>query len=105
MVSQWYGLMDWPVDEDWQCEVCESPSSGLVWGIINGRCRCRTCHAVYDMKMDGKPVSRPVWAVKDKYREAVLRGWKKWKRPISGWTDEMFKEMLELTAREEKVDG
>lgn len=73
-MEYWQGQMDWPLDLDWRCEICES-NSGLEWGLVHAECRCNACHSPYWMrdysKTDKPVVTRPISGIKEEYKGAV----------------------------------
>jgi len=90
--SEWSGHMDWPLDHDWKCEVCEA--TYLEWGVIHGLCRCTRCHAKYNMRdRDGKRVTKPKPLLKPRYKEAAKRGWAG--LPLDEWIDDMWTAAME----------
>jgi len=90
--------MDWPIDHDWKCEVCDT-FSGLTWGFSHGECRCNKCHAIYRMRVNQEIVTTPKHAYKWDTWVGVLRaGWQKFQKPIGEWTDEMYDEVERVTA-------
>ena len=52
-VEYWRGYMDWPLDENWKCDICDG-YFGLTWGLVHGECRCNRCHAIYQMCANDK---------------------------------------------------
>ena len=48
MSDYWDGVMNWPLNADWQCPVCAARA--LVWGIVHGICRCEVCHLQFTMR-------------------------------------------------------
>lgn len=106
-MNYWEGVMNWPIDSDWECEVCgmvpprslveflmkRQPS--LVWGFVNGTCRCGVCHTQYAMRdydAEGKPpVTRPICRLKPEYKAAFIKLWAEHHRPVDQITDEEWK--------------
>ncbi len=71
-MNYWHGIMDWPVDSDWKCEVCLQRSA-LIWGLRHAECRCSVCHTQYYMRdstEENKMVTRPINTLKDEYFKA-----------------------------------
>jgi len=91
--TEWGGNMDWPLDPDWECEVCGAIS--LEWGIIHGVCRCTRCHAQYTMRHDGKRLTTPRSLLKPEYKKAARLGWKPLGLPLDEWTDHMWSVALQ----------
>ena len=89
MIDYWKGLMDWELKEGWVCEICGERS--LIWGFVNGVCRCNKCHAVYSMKDDvSNIVDTPISQIKPEYFERVKVLWKTKNKKIDEMTDEDF---------------
>ena len=86
----WKCYMDWPLDKNWNCETCGT-SGPLTWGLMNGRCRCDTCHTQYmmrDYSKECKPiVNMPINKLRDKYKQPAREGWKLFNSPLSEWSD------------------
>lgn len=96
MVEFWEGIMNWPLDKDWVCEICGN--RGLIWGLVHGTCRCDHCHVQYYMRdANGAIVTTPLCQLKIEYYEATKEGRKKFKTPMSTWTDKQWDEAKALT--------
>jgi len=115
--NEWHGEMSWPLDTDWECEICGNAPfpildlgylwTGLVWGIVHGVCRCTKCHAQYRMRdHDGERVTTPILRVKVEYRAAAKVGWRRRHKPLSEWSDDMWTMALKWAqeATEEGVE-
>lgn len=93
-MEYWRGIMDWPLDPDWTCELC-GQNHGLTWGFVNGQCRCNNCHTHYYMRDDlGQAITRPKWTIDPQYREAAQRLFTKEGTPIDTWSDETWDKEL-----------
>jgi len=92
-MKEWYGIMDWSLDENWKCEICGNID--LIWGIQHGTCRCEVCHTQYRMRDEkGKIVKIPICMLKSEYYDATKELYKKYKTPMSQWTDEQWDETM-----------
>lgn len=92
-MKYWEGIMNWPIDKGWLCETCGS-SAVLVWGLVNGQCRCSKCHTQYSMRVDDKILSTPYNMLKKKYKAAAKTGYAKYRKPISKFVDEEWAALL-----------
>ena len=115
--TEWRGNMDWPLDPDWECEVCGNDGlwafldkekiqvgTGLEWSLIPGLCRCTKCHAEYNMRdRDSQRVTKPISRLKPEYKAAARLGWEPLGLPLDEWTDHMWTVALEW-AQEGKAD-
>ena len=113
--TEWHGQMDWPLDPDWECEVCGNKplllpgtrhylTTGLEWGLIHGVCRCIMCHTQYNMRdHDSQRVTRPISRLRPKYQKAAKLGWEPLGLPLDEWTDHMWDVALEW-AQEAETD-
>ncbi len=96
MTGYWKGVMNWPIDGDWKCEVCEEThllgEYFLEWGLAHGVCRCTNCHTEYRMRdKEGNVTDTPICTVKKEYMERVKVLWKKSKK-VDEMTAEDFEE-------------
>lgn len=103
-MNYWEGAMNWPIDADWECEVCGMVPPGslveflmmqhgaLVWGLRNGTCRCDVCHVQYTLRdwwTEGNPiVTTPICLLEPKYKAAFIKLWAEHHRPVDQITDE-----------------
>ena len=96
-MKAWHGVMDWPLDANWKCEICGSVN--LLWGLAYGICRCEICHTQYRMRDEqDKVVKVPICQLKDKYYQPAKRLYQVLKTPMTQWTDEQWdKAMKEKT--------
>ena len=99
----WEGVMNWPLEQDWECETC-GVYAGLIWGLVHATCRCFNCHTHYRMRdKDGKIVKTPICQLKSEYKEPAKVVWQKLKKPIDQVPDKEWDEcisFIEDTARE-----
>lgn len=97
-MEYWKGVMNWPIDPNWECETCgRSPNiimGGLTWGFVNGVCRCNHCHTEYSMRDGDTILTTPVSRLKPEYKEPMKLGYAKYKLPIAELTDEMLDEFM-----------
>ena len=97
-MEQWYGMMDWPLDAEWTCEICGY--RGLTWGKRHAMCRCDGCHAEYwmrDMNKEEKPaVTTPISALRPEYLEAFKIYFPLKKTKIDEMDQELWKEAFDL---------
>lgn len=99
-MDAWRGVMNWPLDYEWVCELCGERA--LIWGFVHGICRCDYCHTQYMMRdADGRILDTPAWLMKEEYKGPAGIGWRTRKTPMDTWTDddwdlffELFDEML-----------
>jgi len=95
-MNYWSGHMNWPIDQDWKCEICGG--TNLIWGMINGVCRCDKCYTEYGMRDDeNKIVTRPIWFIKPEYAKPAKWGWETYKKPISEFSDDEWDVAIETT--------
>ena len=88
-MEAWYGVMDWPLDVNWKCEICGEVN--LLWGIPHALCRCETCHTQYRMRdEEDKVVTIPICQLKEEYYEPAKILYQKLKIPMTQWTDEQW---------------
>ena len=95
-MKYWEGHMNWPLDLDWVCEICGKRD--LIWGLVNGQCRCNTCHAQYSMREDKSIFTRPVCKLKPEYHQAFKVLWPKLQTPVDEMTDADWDSVLGATA-------
>lgn len=89
-MEYWRGLMNWPIDSKWKCEICEK-YEGLTWGLVHAQCRCNVCHTQYGMRdKDGKVVTFPICQLKPEYHKAFKIIWDKDFIPEDEVTDEQW---------------
>lgn len=69
------GPMDWPMVQNWVCEICGSGRKHLVWGLAHGLCRCGVCHMRYKMVNDDGQVLTPICALKSEFFDIVKAAW------------------------------
>jgi len=99
-MGYWEGVMDWPLDTNWSCEICGSKpflliSSGLTWGLVHAQCRCDECHTQYHMRNDeGKVVTTPICRLKTEYKEPFKRAWQKYHLNLSEISDTQLEEFM-----------
>ena len=94
--------MNWPLDPDWHCEICED--TVLIWGLVHGVCRCQSCHVEYSMGNAREPKTVPDCMLKEDYRAPVLWGWDMYQKPIDEWTDEEWDITFDAIAEKEKSE-
>lgn len=88
-MEYWRGYMSWPIDPDWKCQTCGGPS--LIWGLVNGQCRCMKCHTQYFMKDEkGDRVTTPICWLRPEFQEPAREFWKENGTPIDGITREQW---------------
>jgi len=79
-MTEWWGVMNWPIEREWKCEFCGSSHgvrSWLVWGFVHGECRCSGCEVRYTMLDENrKPVTTPIHLLKPEFVEPFKRIWK-----------------------------
>ena len=93
-MNYWEGYMNWPLDVDWKCKICDK-NQGLEWGLIHAQCRCDVCHTQYRMRDEkDNVVSLPICQLKPEYFEAAKEGFAILQKPIDEFTDEDWKEAL-----------
>ena len=98
MMDMWRGVMNWPIDPQWQCETCGDTSHRLTWGFVHGRCRCDRCHTQYSMGNGRDPRTVPLCMLKEEYKIPAHLGWTEYHKPISQWTDDMWDRAFEMAA-------
>jgi hypothetical protein len=98
-MDYWSGSMNWPIEADWACEICNTPVSDkpggfvsavfggpLQWGFVFGECRCTNCHAPYRMLDYSQPtpaeVTRPIPGLKPEATEPARKLWQTLHKPI-----------------------
>ena len=92
-MKAWYGVMDWPLDANWKCEICGEVN--LLWGLCHGTCRCEVCHTQYRMKDEEyRVVKVPICQLKEEYYEPAKILYQKFKTPMTQWTDEQWDEAI-----------
>ena len=92
----WRGGMNWPIDHNWQCEICGNFS--LTWGILHARCRCNECHVQYHMRNENDDiVTTPICMLKPEYYLPVKQIWLECQVPIDEWSDWRLKKMHQLS--------
>ena len=94
-MDYWKGAMNAPIDESWRCETCGADRSWLIWGMVNGECRCERCHHEYTMRDGNKYVMTPINMVKEDFRAAARLGWQEKHTPMDEWTDSYWKKLKE----------
>ena len=100
-MKYWQGQMNWPIsDPNWQCETCSAEADELVWGLVNGECRCSRCGTEYWLRdMNAEEFFRfpvPYNTFLPKYKEAFERHWLKFQKPLWEMTDNDWDEALKL---------
>jgi len=96
-MEYWHGYMNAPLNKDWICPICSNRV--LVWGFINGQCRCDICHTEFMMRDGTKVVDIPIWLIKDVYKEPAKAGYQYFKKPISEFSDEEWDYAFSLVGR------
>lgn len=92
-MKAWYGIMDWPLDVNWKCEICGDVN--LLWGLPHALCRCKTCHTQYRMRDEkDKVVTTPICQLKEEYYQPAKNLYQELKTPMSEWTDEQWDKAL-----------
>jgi hypothetical protein len=102
-MSQWYGLMNQLLPEDWVCQTCGTPGiraagwciAGFTWGFVHGMFRCDQCHTKYTWRSGKEILTRPACLLKEDYLEPAREGWQRFRKPMSEWTEEMWAELSE----------
>ena len=74
-------VMNWPLDKDWKCWLCESPFRPQ-WGLAHGECVCE-CGAWYTMRKGTTILTTPIPLIKDEYKEVARHLWKEKQTNIS----------------------
>ena len=96
-MEYWRGMMDWPLDLDWKCEICGA-NSGLEWGFIHAQCRCNSCGCHYSMRdftKDNKPiVSCPISTLIEEYKEPIRQAIHATGKRFEELTDEDIEEFM-----------
>jgi len=95
-MDYWRGIMNLSLPEEWKCQTCETKGP-LIWGIINGQCRCYNCHTQYSMRNGIVWVYEPICQLKDDYKTPARLGYEKFRIPISEWDDTRWDEAFSLT--------
>ena len=89
-MNYWEGMMNWPLDSGWRCEICGEVA--LTWGLRHGVCRCEACHTQYAMRdlwAEGQPmVTTPICLLKPEHKEAFLKLWPVEHRSVDQITNE-----------------
>lgn len=94
-MDYWEGFMNWPVKVGWVCETC-GEYKGMTWGIPHAVCSCNVCHTVYRMRDDKDAITdTPISQLKDEYKEAAKLGFTKLKKPISEFSIDEWKSIME----------
>jgi len=105
----WRGVMNWPIQEGWCCEICGTRpygyglghiTHGLTWGFSYGQCRCDACHTVYWMRDKDGPVTTPIMGFKDHYVPVLRAGWQEFATPIDEWDEAQTKKAEQLAEKE-----
>ena len=97
-MEYWRGYMDWPIDPEWYCEICGD--NVLIWGLVHGVCRCRSCHVQYDMGNAKEPRTTPLCMLKEDYREPYLWTWDRMQKPVDELTDEQWDMAFDAVSEE-----
>lgn len=92
-MEYWQRAMNWPIVNGWRCETCGEDASWLVWGIVNGECRCENCHHVYTMRQDKTILTTPVSLLKEDYNAAAKLGWQERHTPMDHWKEDFWDKM------------
>lgn len=93
-MEYWTGIMNWPIIEGWKCQTCKEETY-LIWGMINGECRCSICHTEYFMKnKDGTRIDNPRCTLKEKYVMPTQKAWEKLGIPMDEMTNEEWEEFI-----------
>ena len=102
-MKAWYGIMDWPLDTSWKCEICGSLN--LLWGLAHGTCRCEICHTQYRMRDEkDKIVTIPICQLKKEYYQPAKKLYQKLKIPMTQWTDKQWDEAISEKVNNSKVN-
>ena len=89
-MEYWRGTMNWPMDRDWKCEVCDQ-HTGLEWGFTHAQCRCNHCHAIYSMRATDEArtiLTTPRMTMKEEWLQPILDGWANHQRFIEDLIEE-----------------
>ncbi len=93
-MDYWEGMMDWPLDKEWKCEICDSRS--LIWGMIHAQCRCTICHAEYTMRdIEDRDIvlTIPFIMIKPEYLNQLKNYWVEKGNQLSKISDAEYAEM------------
>ncbi len=98
-MEYWRGFMNWPIAQDWACEICNTKHNystwSLTWGMCHAECRCNICHATYRMRdTNGEIVFVPILSLQFEYINLVKRGWVKYKTPYTCWEEKIWDELI-----------
>lgn len=98
-MEYWRGIMNWPIEAEWKCEVCEQ-HAGLEWGFVHAECRCNHCHAVYMMRAKDETrtiLTIPRMNMRQEWMQPILDGWAEHRRFIDDLIDEGLIAPVEAT--------
>ena len=102
-MEAWRGLMNWPREKGWSCEICGGTT--LIWGLLHARCRCVHCHTQYHMRDESDSVvTKPICMLKPNYFAAFKKLWPELRVYIEDVTDEQWEAALRNTELEEVND-
>ena len=99
MSNYWSGIVSWKVDQDWQCQTCGTSAFHLIWGFINGECRCNICHTEYMLRDGDQILTRPICQLKLEYTEPAKTGWQYFKKGFDEFTNEDWAKAFELATQ------
>jgi hypothetical protein len=89
-MNYWSGYMNWPLDEDWRCEICGG-YYGLTWGMVHAECRCNNCHALYSMRANDEQrtvLTKPRLILRAEFIQPAKEAWAKTCRVLEKITKE-----------------
>ena len=89
------GDMNWPIDHNWKCEVCEH--SDLRWTLVFGEARCNRCGTLYSL-FDRKTEQRriiPQSMSKENWLPAVEEAWTQYPPSGAGGEEEHVSSSVE----------
>lgn len=93
-MEYWQGYMNWPLDQNWKCEICGKYGE-LTWGLAHAHCRCNRCHAQYRMRDEqGNVVTKPICQLKPEYYVAAKIGVKTFQKPLDEFSETDWQELL-----------
>lgn len=100
-MEYWEGVMNWPLDTGWVCEVCGG-YYGLEWGLVHAQCRCNQCHTEYTMRDSNEErtiLTIPHCMIKDEYREPLIKAWSDLHIPVNEITMEQLEPYMEVASK------
>lgn len=103
-MEYWYGFMDWPLKENWKCEICGNRI--LIWGLHHGTCRCDKCHVEYRMRDEqNKVVNVPISQLKSEYYQPFKEIYDRCQKTIDQVTDDEWNAVLDIARKDSAKAG